>query len=168
MTARAGGSRLPATDLLQEGRMKPVRTMIVLANEKRFRLLMNEGVGKGLTEIEDRGREEFPEVETEFSDRPGRNTASDGGSRHGFQPHETEREQIRDRFAARLVEEIAAAFDGEGADQLVIAAAPRMLGELRADLSEALRSKISAELDKDLLKIPLTELEAHLKDVLAV
>lgn len=148
--------------------MKPVRTMIVLANEQRFRLLMNEGVGKGLTEIADRGREEFPEVETGYADRPGRDAGSGGAGIHGFEPRETEREQTRDRFAARLVEEIAAAFDGEGADQLVIAAAPRMLGELRADLSEALRTKVSAELDKDLLKIPVTELEAHLKDVLAV
>lgn len=148
--------------------MKPVRTMIALANEQRLRLLMNEGRGQGLVELADRGREEFPEVETEYADRPGRGMGAGGVGRHGFQPHESEREQIRDRFAARLAEEIAAAFDKEGADKLVIAAAPRMLGELREELPETLRAQITAELDKDLLKVPLAELDSHFEGILAL
>ena len=150
--------------------MKPDRTMIALASEQQLRLFVNEGVGKGLVELDDLAREAFPDLESHshYADRPGRGAGAGGVGRHGFEPHETERAQIRDRFAFYVAGVIDKAFTREGCDRLVIAAAPKMLGELRADLPEALHDKVVAELDKDLVKIPLQDLGRHLEGVIAL
>jgi protein required for attachment to host cells len=43
-----------------------------------------------------------------------------------------------------------------------------MLGALRDDMPDALKSVLHADLDKDLVKTPLLDLPDHLDDVLAV
>ena len=53
-------------------------------------------------------------------------------------------------------------------DRLIIAAAPKVLGDLRQLLSTNVKNKVSAELDKDLTHIPLIELPEHLQDVLNI
>jgi protein required for attachment to host cells len=47
----------------------------------------------------------------------------------------------------------------------MIAAAPRLLGELREDLPKALRAAVAVELAKDLVKIPTHDLPAHFDGV---
>ena len=49
-----------------------------------------------------------------------------------------------------------------------LVAPPKMLGDLRAELTEAVRAVLYAELDKDLTKTPVKELPGHLGAVLAV
>lgn len=45
---------------------------------------------------------------------------------------------------------------------LVIAAAPKALGQLRTQLDPSLKNKVTREIDKDYTNIPLAELEAAL------
>lgn len=146
--------------------MHPVRTLVLVASEKTARLLVNAGVGKGLQPLREVAAADFPDVGVPASDRPGRSTAAAGAvARHGFDPHETERDRRRGRFAAHLAEALADEWARGGYDRIVIAAAPRLLGELRADLPEALRPHVVAELDKDLAKVPLAELAPHFHGV---
>lgn len=53
-------------------------------------------------------------------------------------------------------------------DRIIIAAAPKMLGELRQDLHKDVAAKVSDELDKDLTNIPENELPKHLQSVLNI
>ncbi len=51
-------------------------------------------------------------------------------------------------------------------DRLVLVAAPRTLGYFRESLSKNVFSRVAAEVDKDLTKLPEAEIKDHLKDVI--
>lgn len=146
--------------------MKPATTLVLLAAEKAARFYLHAGVGKGLTEAGAIAADEFADADAAWSDKPGRSTGGPGMAPHAFDPHQTERELERARFAAHVV--AALAERAAEADRIVIAAAPRMLGELRARLPPELARKVAAELDKDLVKVPRQDLPSHFAGVLAV
>lgn len=50
-------------------------------------------------------------------------------------------------------------------DRLVLIAAPRMLGDLRKALSESVHSRVVAEVNKDLTKLPEAELQTELAKI---
>lgn len=77
-------------------------------------------------------------------------------------PHEHEK-QVFAREIAEFLEENRKAFD-----RLILAAAPKVLGDLRTLLTEEIRAGISAELDKDLTKIADEDLPEHLQEVLNI
>jgi protein required for attachment to host cells len=165
--------KVPAPEMVQgsrgselEGAMHPVQTLIVLANEHAARLFWNRGVGHGLEAGVELVAADFPDTDVRHADRPGRNTPGPGLAPHAFDHHESERAQERRRFAAHVAGVVAAA-SGE-ADRVILAAAPRMLGVLREALPQAVRARIAAELDKDLLKTPIADLPAHFEAVLAL
>ncbi len=45
---------------------------------------------------------------------------------------------------------------------IILAASPRALGMIRPAYSHALRAALRAEVDKDLVKLPIHEIEKHL------
>jgi protein required for attachment to host cells len=49
---------------------------------------------------------------------------------------------------------------------LVVVAPPKALGDLRAGFSDALHDRVTAELHKDLTKIPIHDLPSHLAGIL--
>ena len=53
------------------------------------------------------------------------------------------------------------------AKSLIVIAPPRALGMLRPAYSAALKAAIRCELDKDLVKLPVHEIEKHLKKAAA-
>jgi protein required for attachment to host cells len=95
------------------------------------------------------------------SDAPGRSMSSMGHGRSAVSQtdwhDQAERSFLRD-VADRLATELAA---GQF-KSLVVVAPPRALGVLRQAYSPALRNAIRAEIDKDLVKIPVHEIEKHL------
>lgn len=139
------------------------RTLILVANEKTARLFFNEGIGKGLVQCASLADEDFDDSDQSFDDRAGRGSAPFGTGRHAIDPRQTEREQERVAFAAHVV----AATEKEwakGYDRLAIAAAPRMLGELRDALPAAMMAHLAVDLDKDLARVPLQDLPDHFAD----
>ena len=52
--------------------------------------------------------------------------------------------------------------------QLVVIAAPKMLGDLRAALGENIRKLVIAELDKDLSKLTIQELTRRVGEVIKI
>lgn len=143
--------------------MKPVRTMVLLANEGHARLFENTGPGKGLVELADMKADDLPE----FSDTAGRSQSAGNTARHGFDPETGLREQGRAHFADAVVASASEIWSQNGFDRLVISAAPRMLGALRDRLDGPMAKALSADMDKDLLKIPVGDLPAHFADVAA-
>jgi protein required for attachment to host cells len=145
--------------------MKPVRTLVLLANDRDARLLENEGVGKGLRQVGHLSRETLSGPETAYASAPGRSQASPGGARHGMEPSTSEEAQNRVRFAADLAAHVDRMLDVY--DRLIVAAPAKMLGALRDALPEAARAKIAADLPKDLIHTPLEDLGTHFEDVAA-
>jgi protein required for attachment to host cells len=95
------------------------------------------------------------------TDQPGRVYQSFGSARSAVGQTDWHDEAERDfleSMARRLDAAIAA---GETAD-LIIIAAPRALGMLRAAYSPAIRQALRGEIDKDWVKVPIREIEKRL------
>jgi protein required for attachment to host cells len=70
--------------------------------------------------------------------------------------------QEEDRFLRRLAERLNAAVNAGQAKSLILVAPPRALGVLRQTYSHNLRAAVRAEIDKDLVRLPVHEIEEHL------
>jgi protein required for attachment to host cells len=106
--------------------------------------------------------DENPPTREQGSDAPGRAFLAVGkGGRSAVEPtdwHELEKEHFAREVATRVNK---AAESGE-MNEIVIVAPPRVLGELRKQLSPKAQSKVRGELDKDLTRHPLPEIEKAL------
>jgi len=146
--------------------MKPVRTLVLVADDETARFLVNEGVGKGLRQVAQLTADSLDTERFRYADTPGRERAAPGMARHGMEPRSSEERQAREAFADLVVRELQGAWDTGAHDRIVIAAAPRMLGALRDRLG-GLAPHVAASLDKDLVKVPLSDLPRHFSDVAA-
>lgn len=145
--------------------MKPVRTLVVLASEAEARLLVSDGPGRGLTELSGLRAEDFPDTQQEFTDAPGRQSAAPGMGRHAYTSRETVEEARRATFAPLIIDAIAEAWRRGGYDRILLAASPKLLGELRKHMPADLSAALLADLPKDLVKVAARDLPAHFSDV---
>ncbi|MBL4758532.1 MAG: host attachment protein [Rhizobiales bacterium] len=145
--------------------MKNKITWILIADGARARILINKGYGSGLE----------PALDEEFiadnrpsnkltSDRPGRTFDSSGQGRHAMEtptdPHRHE-QQIFAQSLAHLLEEHRLK---KSYEQLIIVAAPKTLGDLRAEFTKPVSDMIINTLDKDLTKVAIHDLPDHFVD----
>lgn len=149
--------------------MKPVKTLVLLADDAQARLFENLGPGKGLTEIEDFNVKMVPEAGSGYADRTGRNSAAPGMAQHGVADQaEAERDQAREAFARAVLAETEARFRGRGAERFVLIAAPATLGVLRDHLPADLRKAMVLDLPKDYVNLTPSEVVEHLEDKIAL
>ena len=105
--------------------------------------------------------DENPATRDQGSDAPGRAFGTAGAPRSAVENsdwHELEKEH----FAARIADRINTAAESGELSEIVIIAPPRVLGDLRQELSPKAKSKVKGELDKDLTRHPLLEIEKAL------
>ncbi len=143
--------------------MKATKTWILIANGKTARVLENAGPGKGLHALA--GKVWHAPQKDAFESEQGMTNNSVGRSKHRMAPHnapDKEESAFAEDIAARLSQAHAAG----KFDDLVLTAAPQMLGLLRPLLDAPLRASVIAELPKDLVKTPETDLQCHFDDVL--
>jgi protein required for attachment to host cells len=95
------------------------------------------------------------------TDAPGRAFSSVGNNRSAVGQTDWH-EQGERRFLEKLAAKLEAAVQAGEVKSLVIAAPPRALGMLRQVYTQGLRNALTAEVDKDLVKMPLHEIEKHL------
>jgi protein required for attachment to host cells len=145
--------------------MKNVITWVVVADGTRARIYENDGPNQGLTEVAggtlkgDRRRSR--EI---VSDRPGRSFDSKGAGRHAMAyPTDADRHEHQE-FARHVVDWIEAPRRRDRYDQLAIVAAPRTLGDIRDLLSDTSKSKVTCELDKDLVAATADDIVNALSD----
>lgn len=149
--------------------MKSITTWILVADGSQARIASHMGPGKGLEPVLENQlhSRNLPGREI-MADRPGRAFDSAGQGRHAMEPVTDPRVHDKQDF----IREIAALLDKESKrgsfDRLVIVAPPKALGYLREELSDTVRSKVTGELGKDLVHVPLHDLAGHLEEVLAV
>ena len=149
--------------------MKPITTWILLADGTQARIACNDGPGRGVKLVfgETLHGRNLPGREID-SDRPGRTFDSHGKGRHAKESPTDPRENEKQHF----IRDLAALLDKEATrgryDRLVLVAPPKALGYLRDALSDQVRNRITGEIDKDLVHLPIRDLPPHLGKVLAV
>ncbi|HAR31795.1 MAG TPA: host attachment protein [Gammaproteobacteria bacterium] len=141
------------------------KTWVVVADGSRARFFSREGQ-RVLHEFEvlvapDNRLEEHEQV----SDRPGRIETASGGI-HSLGSRNAARQHAFDAFARRVAGRIDEGRKSGGLDRLVLVAAPRFLGRLRAHLSEQSAALVAVTVDKALTQLSPDRLVHHLPDFL--
>ncbi|MGH6665437.1 MAG: host attachment protein [Pseudolabrys sp.] len=95
------------------------------------------------------------------SDKPGRSHSSVGHGRSSVAQTDWHN-QAEEAFLVHLAQQLDAAVVAGKVKSLIVVAPPRALGVLRPAYSHALKSAVRAELHKDLVKLPIYEIEKHL------
>jgi protein required for attachment to host cells len=95
------------------------------------------------------------------SDAPGRSHSSLGHGRSAVTQTDWH-DQAEQTFLTELVHKLDAAVTSHKVKSLIVVAPPRALGMIRPHYSHALRAAVRVELDKDLVKMPVHEIEKHL------
>ena len=144
-------------------RFKKLTTWVVLADGARARILENTGPGTGLVELEEWESAEARKPTRELgTERPGRGHESATEGRHAIAPHGDWHEMEKVNFANDLARYLKRHGDAGKFDQLVLAAPPRTLGELRKSIDAATAGRLKTEINKDLTNIPMAEIGSHL------
>ncbi len=95
------------------------------------------------------------------TDAPGRSFQSSGTARSAMEQTDWH-DQAERHFLEKLVARLDAAIRHGETKSLVIAAPPRALGILRPIYTLGVRRALRAEIDKDLVKFPIHEIEKHI------
>jgi len=103
-----------------------------------------------------------PPSREQGTERPGRGHESIGQLRHSVQPRVDPHREAKRTFAEEIAELLYGKTREDAYDELIIAAPPKMLGDLRDALDEKTKERVKAELHKDLTKLSPTELHAYL------
>lgn len=147
--------------------MKPIVVWVLIADGTRARIVEQKGSGHPLTEVPGA---EFSDENLENrdiqADRPGRSFDSAGEGRHAMEPPSDPKEVRQKQFLDSLAASLDSHLKQGKFDRLVIVAPPAALGHLRGALSDGAKKFVSAEVPKDLTKVPNPELASHLSDVL--
>jgi protein required for attachment to host cells len=135
---------------------------IVVCDGKKALVMENVGDEKFLNL---KTREVFehsdPKTHEIGTDAPGRSFSSVGHGRSAMEQTDWH-DQEEQRFLAKLLGHLDAAVHAGQTKSLFIVAPPRALGVLRQSYSHELRNALRAEIDKDLVKMPVHEIEKHL------
>ena len=129
--------------------------------------------GKALI-LENRGDRLFPNLHTrevheqptpsthaQGSDAPGRVHQSNGGGRSSVEQTDWHDESERS-FLKALAERLDLAVTSGETSAVTMVASPRALGMIRSDYSAAVRKALHGEIAKDLIKLPVYEIEKQL------
>jgi protein required for attachment to host cells len=102
-----------------------------------------------------------PPTREQGTDEPGRVFQSVSGARSAMEQADWH-EQSEHEFLTRLAARLDAAVKAGQIKSLIIVAPPRALGVIRNAYTPALRAAVKAEIDKDLVRMPVHQIEKHL------
>lgn len=135
---------------------------IVVCDGAKALVLENNG-DKAYPDL--RTREVFaqdnPSTAEQGTDRPGR-AHSPTGPGHSAVGQTDWHDQAEAKFLKDLAAKIHLAVHGGQTKELVIVAPPRALGMIRQNNTPAIKEALREEIDKDLVKMPLDQIEKNL------
>ena len=138
---------------------------VLVADSARARLFHADGSAGALQEQTDLLMPDSRLKEGELvSDRPGRTFDSGGHGRHAMEPATSAKDMESHRFAVQIAEQLEKEHLQNTFNRLTLVAPPAFLGELRSALSDGVRAKVSAELDKDLVQFDSNAIREHLPE----
>jgi protein required for attachment to host cells len=135
---------------------------VVVCDGKKALVLENAGDEKFLN-LKTKEVFEHPDERTHDlgTGAPGRSFSSVGPGRSAIEQTDWH-EQEEHKFLHKLAGHLDAAVEAGTVRSLIIVAPPRALGVLRQAYSRRLRAALTGEIDRDLVKLPLHEIEKHL------
>jgi len=141
----------------------PHDALVFVGDGQRALFLRNAGDEKFPNLITERVfTEDNPPTHEQGTDRPGRGFKRAGTNRRSAMEttdwHELEKERFADHVASALAQRVRS----ENIKAIVIVAPPRTLAELRHAFHADVKHRIIAEIDKDLTKHPVWDIEKHL------
>jgi protein required for attachment to host cells len=98
------------------------------------------------------------------TDAPGRTNSSVGSMKSAVEQTDWH-DQAERQFLAKLVRHLDAALGAGKTKSLILVAPPRALGMIRPTYSQTVKDALRTEVDKDLVKMPVHEIERHLTAV---
>jgi protein required for attachment to host cells len=126
--------------------------------------LILENVGDGMhpnLKTREVYEQESAKTHEQGTDAPGRSINSVGNKRSAMEQTDWHA-QDEQRFLADLAKRLDSAVTAGETKSIIIVAPPRALGVLRQAYSTGLRAALKAEIDKDLVKMPVHEIEKKL------
>jgi protein required for attachment to host cells len=141
----------------------PPVTWIVVADSAHARIYATDGIGKELAVVPG-GTLDSPNLKGSeiVSDRPGRSFDSEGQGRHAMESEEDPRRHENLEFVREVAKLLEDRAKRNAYDRLVLVAPPRTLGDLRDALDKNAKSRIAAEIDKDLIAFPAEEIRERI------
>jgi protein required for attachment to host cells len=135
---------------------------VVVCDGKKALVLENVGDTKILNlKAREVHQQPDPKTREQGTDKPGRSINSIDSRRSAMEQtdwHDQEEERFLQRLASRLDAEVNAG----NAKSVIMVAPPRALGVLRQAYSQNLRNVLRAEIDKDLVRMPVDQIEKYL------
>jgi protein required for attachment to host cells len=98
-----------------------------------------------------------------LADAPGRSHDRMGPARHMMEPSTGVKQESLRRFVKEMTDVLAAAYLKNRFEQLVIMAAPAVLGVIRKNLGNGLSRSVVKEISKDVIGQGMDDLESQLK-----
>jgi len=142
----------------------PHNAFIFVGDGHKALFLRNDGDEKYPNFVTERVLvDENPPAHEQGTDRPGRGFAHAHGVRRSAMESTDWHELEEHRFTQRVAEALAALVRARDVPALVIVAPPRALADLRTALPAEVKARVSAEINKDLTKIPVWEIERHVQ-----
>lgn len=132
---------------------------VIIADGSKALFLRNAGdeVFPNL-EVFKKEEQENPANRDQLTDRPGR--FNDGPQVHRSAVSETDWHQFEeDKFATELAETLYKRAHKGDFSEIVLVAAPAVLGKVRKELHKEVADKVVAEIDKDLTNHPVDKIE---------
>lgn len=142
----------------------PNNSVVLVADGRKSLFFRNAGDGESPNlAIEDKAEFENPAHHEQATDTAGQSMRTKDG-RGGSMEEVDFHRQEEDRFAAELAEQLKARALANEFEALIIVAPPRTLGELRKHYHREVERRIVGEVPKDLVNVPVPEIEQLLKD----
>ncbi len=137
-------------------------TWVLIADGEKALFLENIGDAQDMhLEVLRKEEQENPETSEQGTDKPGR--FNDGPSVQRSAVQETDWHALeKQRFAKDLAQILYKAAHANKFDKIVLVAAPKVLGDLRAELHSEVSDRVIAEISKTVTNEPLIEIERML------
>lgn len=142
----------------------PNNSVILVADGRKSLFFRNEGDGQFPNlAVEDKEVRINPAHHEQASDLAGMSMKTVDG-RGGSMEEVDFHQQEEDRFAAELAETLKRRALANDFEQLIVVAPPKTLGELRKHYHKEVEKRLVAEVAKDLVKMPVPEIEKILQE----
>jgi protein required for attachment to host cells len=147
--------------------MKSERTWVVIADGAHARVLQFTPEKPRLEAVPDVSFTiDLPATHDLVSDRQGRVFESHGHANHAAAARTDPHRELKRGLAHKLADTLQTSLNDQRYDKLVLVAPPVTLGDLREALAKTVRARVTAELAHDFVKLPTSELQERLADVL--
>jgi len=142
---------------------------ILVANQAEAQIYSSQQIPRHLMLVETLVNETGRTLPRDMvSDAPGRAFDRFGGARHAIEPHMGAKQEPRRRFVKELVERLEKAHLHGDFEQLVLVAAPAVLGVIRKTLPTDLEKSVVKEIPKDVIGQSVEKIQLQLERAFAL